>query len=265
VNALARPANLFSGATPDPVANDTKLNNYLTAVRLAALTGTGGYLTPAPDGVAFAFPAGGEWADTDVGLKAVNSNVSGVDVSLSALTAWNKNLAIDAGAELSTGAAPFSLNGGTLSGTGTFSGAGLTIAAGATLAPGFGIGTLNGDDLTLNGGGTMQFELSTIDNTSDLLNLSGVFDKGSAGAFLFDFESGGLDGQTYTLVGFTGTSFAASDFSYTDLGAGLAGTFVVNPTDLQLVVTVVPEPASIVSLLGGLVSLLGFRRLRRAA
>src|SRR5436190_3539346 len=63
-----------------------------------------------------------------------------------------------------------------------------------TLAPGSSIGTLTGDDLTLNGAGIMQFELSTLDNTSDKLTLSGAFTKGTAGAFQFDFEGGGLNG-----------------------------------------------------------------------
>ena len=134
-----------------------------------------------------------------------------------------------------------------------------------TLAPGNSIGAITGDNLTLDGGGIMQFELSAIDNTSDLLNLSGSFDKGSAGAFLFDFEAGGVSGQTYTLVNFLGTTFAAADFNYTDLGPGLAGTFVVNPNNLQIVVAAVPEPGSIVSLIGGLAVLLGLRRSRRRA
>ena len=50
-----------TGAT-DPVTPDVKLSNLLTPARLAALTGSGGYLTPAATGVAWSFPAGGRMA-----------------------------------------------------------------------------------------------------------------------------------------------------------------------------------------------------------
>jgi hypothetical protein len=59
-----------------------------------------------------------------------------------------------------------------------------------TLVPGNnGIGILTGDDLTFDGAGVMQFELGALDNSSDLLTLSGAFDKGTAGAFRFDFAN----------------------------------------------------------------------------
>jgi autotransporter-associated beta strand protein len=147
-----------------------------------------------------------------------------------------------------------------LSGGGDWDG---RVALDGTLAPGFlGIGTITGDDLTLNGGGTMQFDLSTFDSTSDSLLLSGLFDKGAAGAFRFDFEGGGANGQTYLLATFLSSTFNVTDFSYIDLAPGLVGTFLLNPTDLQFVV--IPEPATGTALAGGLALLAGLRR-RRAA
>jgi hypothetical protein len=107
INATARPDRLFSAtgtpggaAIPDPTPNLTKINAYLTGERLAAVSGTGGYLTIAPAGAAYTFPASGVWADPDIGLKVVDSNSAGPDVSLAGLGSWNKNLAVDSGATL---------------------------------------------------------------------------------------------------------------------------------------------------------------------
>ena len=107
----------------------------------------------------------------------------------------------------------------------------------------------------------MEFDLSTANNSSDKLVLSGAFDKGLAGAFRFDFNGGGLEGQTYTLVQFASTTFSASDFTFVDLAPGLHATFEMTGTSLNL--AVVPEPGSAIALaLGG--ALLGMRRRRRA-
>jgi hypothetical protein len=134
------------------VSNDLKVANLLSASRMAALTGNGGYLTPAAQGATFAFPVGGEWTNAPaVGLKVVNSNTNGADVSLPSGGTWSHNLHVDTGAELvATGV---SANGpARVSGVGTItSGAGasgLTIGGTATLTPGFastGILTSNGD------------------------------------------------------------------------------------------------------------------------
>ena len=163
----------------------------------------------------------------------------------------SSRIEVSAGAKLDV--LPFGATGYTIpaaqkvNGTGDWDG---RIVLDGTLAPGFSIGTITGDDLTLDGAGVMQFELSTVDNTSDLLTLSGAFTKGSAGGFLFDFEAGGLNGSTYTLVQFGGTDFAATDFTYTDLAPGLTGSFALSGSDLRF--TVVPEPGSATLLLAGL-------------
>ena len=91
--------------------------------------------------------------------------------------------------------------------------------------------------------------------------MTGAFNKGSAGPFQFDFGGGGLAGQTYTLAQFGSTTFAASDFTSSNLGPGLSGSFQVTPTELRF--SVVPEPATTLSLLGATAMLAGWRRRRR--
>jgi autotransporter-associated beta strand protein len=168
VNGVARPGVLIDG-TPtgvDPVANDAKVANLLSPARLAALTGTGGYLTPAPNGATFAFPAAGQWAPAvNVGLRAVNSNTNGADVALPAGT-WSHGLHVDAAAEMVvTGV---TVSNGKVSGDGRLtSGAGasrLTIAAGATVAPGDGAalpGKLtSAGDVTFQAGSTLAVRVN---------------------------------------------------------------------------------------------------------
>jgi hypothetical protein len=141
-SATARPNRLFSAtgaaggaAIPDPTSNLTKINSYLTGARLAAISGSGGYLTIAPAGATYVFPVDGAWSDADIGLKVVDSNSTGADVSLAALTGWNKNLAVDAGATLDLGSNPFTFSGPRLHGKGTITTTGgITIANTAALS-----------------------------------------------------------------------------------------------------------------------------------
>ena len=146
--------------------------------------------------------------------------------------------------------------GQTLTGSGEWDG---DIIFSGTLAPGTGVGTITGDNFTLEGTAALQFELAGSD-LSDRLVLTGAFDKGSAGAFQFDFGGTGAEGL-YTLVQFASTTFSASDFTAASLAPGLTGMFQMTDTALQL--AVVPEPGSAIALaLGG--ALLGMRRRRRA-
>jgi hypothetical protein len=139
---------------------------------------------------------------------------------------------------------------------------GVVIDQTAALSPGLGdIGTLSGSSFTLQGTPTLLFSLSSSDNSSDRLTLTGTFDKGAAGPFQFDFGGGGLAGQTYTLAQFSSTTFAASDFTSANLGPGLSGTFQVTSTEVRF--SVVPEPGTTFSLLGAMAMLVGLRRRQR--
>jgi fibronectin-binding autotransporter adhesin len=166
--------------------------------------------------------------------------------------------------------------GGTLGGSGSITtGAGnITLAQGGILAPGVeGAGTLVLDTgvgfLDVSGGllapGTFAFELGT---TSDLVRLtSGTLSIGNGLLELDNFSfanAGGFGEGTYTLFATNAPILGTLGSSLTGAVLGLDATLAFSPdgTDLQL--TVVPEPATAVSLLAGLGVLLGFRRGRRA-
>jgi fibronectin-binding autotransporter adhesin len=134
------------------------------------------------------------------------------------------------------------------------------IVLSGTLAPGEGIGTMTGDDFTLNGGSLLKFQLSTADNQADLLEVTS-FTKGSAGAFRFDFDGTGRTSGVYTLVRFGSTNFSAADFTITNLAPGLSGNIELSASELRLVL--IPEPASALSLVLGAGTLLSMRRRRR--
>jgi hypothetical protein len=127
-----------------------------------------------------------------------------------------------------------------------------------TITPGDGaIGTLTGSSFAWNGGNTLAFELSSIDSTADLLSLSGALSKTGTGTYAFDF-SGGLAGQTYTLINFGSNSgFSSSDFS---VNSGMAGTFALNGASLTF--TAVPEPHEFALSIVGLLGLMVFIRRR---
>lgn len=165
-------------------------------------------------------------------------------------------------------------SGGTLGGTGSFdmgaTAQGATSAKDAlisgSIAPGDGgIGTLwiTAGKLTWNGGNDWKFDLGSL-SSSDKLNLTGNFTKGTGSTFRFDFLNSAAQAGTYTLVDWSGTStFSASDFSFTNLTLGdMNASFVMNGSQLDLVVAV-PEPATWGMMLSGLGALVCVRRKRR--
>jgi hypothetical protein len=132
-------------------------------------------------------------------------------------------------------------SGATLAGAGRITGA-TTISG--ILAPGNSIGTLTvANDVIWNGGASpfsstnWKFELGTA-NTADLLNITGVsgnFTKGTGSVFRFDFQGSTATG-TFKLVDWVGTTaFTIADFSYTNLGPGLKGSFQFNGSQLEFV------------------------------
>jgi len=132
-------------------------------------------------------------------------------------------------------------SGATLAGAGRITGA-TTISG--ILAPGNSIGTLTvANDVIWNGGASpssptdWKFELGAT-STADLLNItggSGNFTKGTGSVFRFDFQGSTAIG-TFKLVDWVGTTaFTIADFSYTNLGPGLKGSFQFNGSQLEFV------------------------------
>ena len=162
-------------------------------------------------------------------------------------------------------------DGGILGGTATVStrgGSSVGLKAGGAIAPGTSIGTLTVEDtLIWDSNDTtagMVFDLSPSDSTSDLLDITGAFTKGTGTSFLFDFI-GGKGGQTYTLVNFGSTDFLPSDFG---VASGIDGTFAFGQNSLQFTTPggpagEIPEPATMAMLGLAVCGLGGYVRKRR--
>lgn len=166
---------------------------------------------------------------------------------------------------------------GTLSGTGTL---GPVIINGGTLAPGNSSGILNVGNTTLNGG-TFAIELNgtTAGTGYDQLNITGTLNWSANTALTIatgytptigdEFTILSNDGTDTTLgIGlFTSAGNPVNDgdiFNYLGDGMSLAIDYTAGSDNNDIVLTVVPEPGSLVMLLGGLAILTGARRRRRA-
>jgi fibronectin-binding autotransporter adhesin len=197
VEANARPDALFSstglpggGSIADPTSSLAKINGYLTADRLAGITGIGGYLTVAPIGQTWNFPSGGEWAATSpVGLKVSNHHAQGVDVSLAGITAFQHSVAVDGGAVLDLGSGSFNfgpstitLGLGRLEGEGKVSSTGtISVSIGGTVAPGMAaIGRITLPPTSLAG----TLEIETSETSADRLEVLGELILGASSRFV---------------------------------------------------------------------------------
>ncbi len=164
-------------------------------------------------------------ANTYTGTTTVNAGTLRVDGSLS------------------SGGGIVTVNGGTLSGGGAVNRA-VTLNSGGTVSPEgtSAVATLSGASLTWNGGGRLAFDLG---NATDRLALGGALTKGGAGTFEFVFTPGEgfAEGNTYTLVNFGSTNFAAADFTHSGLPAGMKGVFTLGAGVLQFTVLDTTAPA----------------------
>ncbi|MCD8482535.1 MAG: hypothetical protein LR015_07655 [Verrucomicrobia bacterium] len=117
----------------------------------------------------------------------------------------------------------YTINGvGNMGGILTLSGGGrvnysapLGAAVGATGAVGFTSVVLNSGELFASAagqtnftwnGGTLVYNLSGVDNSSNTIVLGGTFTRGSGDTFAFDFGGSGIQ-ETYTLLAFASTNF----------------------------------------------------------
>jgi len=190
------------------------------------------------DGIADQTGNGGTGGNAGAGGVIMNGagtlNLAGANTYTGATSVTSGTLLVNG----SLAGGPVTLAGGAvLGGHGLVNGV-VTASPGAVVALGGALGTLSVGGFAWNGstGGAamMQFRLSDDDATSDRLAVAGVLSKGTAGAFKFDFQGLGCSATTYTLATFASTTFSVSDFSYTNLGSGLTGSFViVGGTQLQ--------------------------------
>jgi fibronectin-binding autotransporter adhesin len=210
----------------------------LTTARTLTLGGTNtGFNSFAPSilnvsgGTALAKDDAGVWI-----LTAANSYAGGTSVNGGKLLISNTTGS-------GTGTGPVNVAAGaTLGGIGIITGA---TTVNGIMSPGeIGIGTLTiNSNTTWNFNSSWVFDLGTgggsiaTPGTSDLLNITGDFAKGSGGPFTFDFANTGLPG-TYKLVDWSGTSlFIDADFSGTNIAGGLSPTFTVDGASSALYVT----------------------------
>jgi fibronectin-binding autotransporter adhesin len=204
---------------------------------------------------------GGNNANTDYsGVLSGTGGLTKVGTGTLRLTGTNTYggaTTVDAGSLIINGdqsAATGTLNVGasaTLGGTGTIGG---TATISGAVAPGnSSIGILNvGNNVTWNAStNAWKFELGAAGislgspGTSDLLNISGDFLKGTGTSFTFDFLGTGAIGF-YKVVDWTGsTGFTNADFAGSNLSGGLSvGGFTVDSATSALYLEVVPEPST---------------------
>ncbi len=239
-------------------------NGAITGVSTLTLTGTSTFAGVIQNGA--------------TASVAVTKNTGGT-FTLSGANTYSGTTTVDAGTLLVGGSLSGTLgvavNGGTLGGNGAITtghDGNVTVASGGNLAPGLGApGTLTLQlgtgqlDASDAAGGTdwLKFELGT---TSDrILLASGTLNLGT-GLDLDDFsftDAGGFGQGTYVLFE-TNSAIAAT------LGTNITGTVLGWEVSLELadggtdlILNVIPEPNTAVTLFSGLGTLLGLQRWRR--
>ncbi len=206
-------------------------------------------------------------------------------VTLTGLDPYTGATTITAGSLVvngSIGGSATSVNGGTLTGSGTTGPATLTTG---TIAPGNGPGILTTGDLAFNGG-TLAVDLTgtTVGTGYDQLNVSGsvtfngyvaltinlgAFDPLDNGSQSFTIVSNNLsDPIGFDFAGgkaFTYAGLPLNEGSHLFAGAqDFTISYAGGSNNNDVVLTAVPEPGAVLSLLGGFGLLLSLRRRRSA-
>ncbi len=166
---------------------------------------------------------------------------------------------------------------GTLSGSGT---TGVVTVNGGTVAPGASPGTLSTGNILFNGG-TFSVDINgtTAGTLYDQLNVTGTVTLQSNVALALNFGYVAANGDSFTIINNDGTDAILGIGRFTwggtplqdgdifnDFGNGTSLTidYTAGSDNNDVLLAVVPEPGSLVMLMGGLAILTGARRRRRA-
>jgi autotransporter-associated beta strand protein len=149
---------------------------------------------------------------------------------------------------------------GTLGGNGTIERT-VVIRNGATISPGASIGTLTVSNLTLQSGALLSYELGAI-ASSDKIIATGTLALGGLEFSQFTWTTlGGFTAGDYTLIDAAGLSGSLGSLTNGFIG-GIAAGLWLDTANNNLMLTVIPEPGSLLLVGAGLAFFLVMRRRR---
>jgi autotransporter-associated beta strand protein len=265
--------NTFSGGTTVAALGVVQLGNG----------GAGGTLGSGPvtnnGTLAFNRSDNFTFANVVSGPGRLVQNGSGT-ATVSGANTFTGSTTVNAGTLLvngSIGGSAVTVNGGgTLRGTGS-TGA-VSVVSGGTLSPGASIGTLNTGPFSLFDGSILSIEIGSV--TSDQVNVTGASLLEGNIPLLITLTADPVDGTPFTVINSTAgvTGYAGgARFVYAGNSLDEGEQFTVTSAPFNqifevryaadagndVVLLAVPEPGTVVSLLGGFATLLGLQRFRR--